>query len=144
VLTEAEAATYTIQNVLSGTDQWDADAAGRILPEPQLMLSGSQLSWSDTSGRAACYLVITNGQAAVTTAETAAYTAGSTVSIQCVNENGVLGRIATVDAQGNIHSAVSTVNRASTSSAVYSLTGLRLSHPRPGVNIASGKKFLAK
>lgn len=144
VLTEAEAAAYTIQNVLSGTDQWDADAAGRILPEPRLTVGDGQLSWSDTSRRAVCYLVITNGQAAVTTDETAAYTAGTTVSIQCVSENGVLGRVATVDAQGNIHSGISTVNRTSTSGTYYSLTGQRLSQPRRGVNIASGRKFLVK
>ena len=144
VLTEAEAAAYTIQNVLSGSDQWDADAAGRILPEPQLTVNDSLLSWSDTSGRAVCYLVITDGQAAVTTAETAAYTVGSTVSIQCVSENGVLGRVATVDALGNIHSGISAANRTLTSGTFYSLNGQRLSQPRRGVNIASGRKILVK
>ena len=95
-------------------------------------------------GRAVCYLVITDGQAAVTTAETAAYTVGSTVSIQCVSENGVLGRVATVDALGNIHSGISAANRTLTSGTFYSLNGQRLSQPRRGVNIASGRKILVK
>ncbi|MBR1394145.1 MAG: hypothetical protein IJ559_00615 [Prevotella sp.] len=144
VLTEAEAAAYTIQNVLSGSDQWDADAAARILPEPSLTISGNQLTWRDTSGRAACYLVVTNGQATVTTAETAAYTAGSTVSLQCVNENGVLGRPVTIDAKGNVHSAITAVTRVPSSDAVYGLSGLRLSQPRQGVNIISGRKVLVR
>ena len=144
VLTEDEAAAYTIQNVLSGTDQWDADEAGRILPEPQLAVSDNQLTWSDASGRAACYLVIIDGQPTVTTAETATYKSGSTVSIQCVSESGVLGRPVTVDGQGNIHSAVSTVEGAAPSRAVYSLTGRRLSQPQRGVNIANRRKILMK
>ena len=144
VLTEAEAAVYTVQNVLSGTDQWDADAAGSILTEPRLTVGDGLLTWSDPTGLAVCYLLTVDGQSTVTTAETAAYTVGSTVSVQAVNENGVLGRTVTVDAGGNIYSAVSEVSLTSPGDGVYNLSGCRLQMSRPGVNIIGGRKVLVR
>ncbi|MBQ8486262.1 MAG: hypothetical protein IJ533_01255 [Prevotella sp.] len=141
VLTAAEAAAYTLQNVLSGTDQWEADAAGRILAAPQMTVADGRLSWSDATGQAACYLVITNGQATLTTDEQMAYDGSSAVSVQSVSQHGVLGRPVTPATATAIRQQPTVSQQPA---AVYNLQGQRLSQPLRGISVSSGKKYLKK
>ena len=140
VLTAVEADAYTLRNVLSGTDQWDADGVGTILPAPTLSIDGDHLSWSDQTGQAVCYLLCVDGKAMLTTDESAAYPAGSVVNIQCVSPNGVLGRLASTDPTVGIRQ-IQAEQRAITT---YDLQGRLLPQPQKGINIQQGKKILSR
>lgn len=144
VLTAAEAATYTIQNVLSGSDQWQADRQGRILDAPELTVSGPTLSWTDPTGQAACFLLTVDGHYYLLTGNAMTFSGGLSpvaVSVQSISEQGVLGRTATAE---GIRPAVSvgTVRSDGDAPAVYSLGGIRLSRPRSGISVSRGKKFV--
>ena len=144
VLTEAEAATYTIQNVLSGSDQWQADLQGRILDAPVLTVNGPTLSWTDPTRQAACFLLTVDGRCYIQTGSSMTFGGGLspvTVSVQSVSEQGVLGRPAMAEGIQPIVS-VEAVKSGAEVPATYSLSGTRLPQPRRGINISKGKKFI--
>ena len=146
VLTEAEAATYTIQNVLSGADQWQADQQGRILDAPVLAVSGQTLSWTDPTEQAACFLLTIDGQCHILTGNAMTFDGGLgpvTVSVQSVSEQGVLGHAATTAAP-TPPTAVFGFAEDAPPSPTYSLSGTRLPSERKGINISKGKKFYKK
>ena len=138
VLTEAEASTYTIKNVLSGNDQWDADLAGRILDAPKLTVADKQLTWTDETGQAVCFLVTINGKASVTTAEQCDYDGTATVTVRAVSQTGVLGRPASSDTG----TGIKTIGTPDEPSLLYNLHGQRISQPQRGINIRNGRKFV--
>lgn len=139
VLTEAEASTYTLHNVLSGSDQWDADLQGRILPAPLLTVNNGNISWSDATGQAVCYLVITNGQATLTTSETMAYDGSNDVTVQAVSTSGILGRAVSAFET----TAMPAVTKAKTGATTYyDLLGRQHDQPRKGINLVKGKKYM--
>ena len=141
VLTAAEASTYTLQNVLSGTDQWDANGIGRILSAPKMTVATNHLSWSDPTGQAACYLVIVNGKATITTDEQIDYDGSSEISVQSISQYGVLGRPVT---PATANSITQPTYNSQLSSPTYNLQGQQLSQPQRGVNISKGRKFLKR
>ena len=92
VLSKTEAVNdYKLDYVLRGSDNWDADWQGFILPAPQISVNGNTVSWSDPTGFAQCYLVIADGVATITTSTS---TTGSNVTVQCVSAYGVTGEMA--------------------------------------------------
>ena len=91
VLGKVEADSYKLDYVLRGSDNWDADWRGFILPAPEISVNGNNVSWSDPTGFAQCYLVIADGVATVTTSTS---TTGSNVTVQCVSAYGVAGEVA--------------------------------------------------
>ena len=91
VLGKVEADSYKLDYVLRGSDNWDADWQGFILPAPEISVNGNNVSWSDPTGFAQCYLVIADGVATVTTSTS---TTGSNVTVQCVSAYGVTGELA--------------------------------------------------
>jgi hypothetical protein len=92
VLSKTEAVNdYKLDYVLRGSDNWDADWQGFILPAPEISVNGNNVSWSDPTGFAQCYLVIADGVATVTTNTS---TTGSNVTVQCVSAYGVTGELA--------------------------------------------------
>ncbi|MBN1760118.1 MAG: hypothetical protein JW863_17460, partial [Chitinispirillaceae bacterium] len=56
VLTGAQAAQYTIPNVLAGSDNWKPDASVRQVSAPVVGLDGSKLVWNDNDS-ALCWVV---------------------------------------------------------------------------------------
>lgn len=56
VLTEAQAAEYTIANVLKGSDNWQPEKYTKQIPAPTLRNSGSALKWDDNEN-ALCWVV---------------------------------------------------------------------------------------
>ena len=88
ILGKVEADSYKLDYVLRGSDNWDADWRGFILPAPEISVNGNNVSWSDPTGFAQCYLVIADGVATVTTSTS---TTGSNVTVQCVSAYGVTG-----------------------------------------------------
>ena len=149
VLTEAEASAYTIQNVLSGSDLWDADAAGRILDAPRLNVEAGFLTWKDPTDQAVCYLVIADGQTILTTDKSMTYGGSGTVTVQGVSVQGVLGRpantatVTTIKNVDNRHDASTTTRPKS-----YNLTGRQVitdnSMRQKGVSISEGRKYITK
>ena len=91
VLTPVETNSYKLSYVLSGSDNWDADWQGFILPAPQIYVSGSNVSWSDATGYAQYYLVVADGVATITTATS---TTGSQVTVRAISAYGVLSEAA--------------------------------------------------
>lgn len=144
VLTASEVSAYTVQNVLAGTDQWDADGAGRILDAPKMTVGTDRLTWSDPTGQAACYLVTIDGNATLTTDESVNYATGSQVCVQSISESGVLGRAITPEAAtlGITHHSSLITDHSSLD--VYDLQGRRLAQPQRGINIQQGRKFIGK
>lgn len=145
VLTEAEAATYTIQNVLGGADQWDADSQGRILDAPVLTVNGPTLSWTDPTGRAACFLLTIDGSCSIHTASSMTFGGGLgpvTVSVQSISEQGVLGRVATAAGIQPVVS-VPSVRADGPAPVAYGLNGIRQTRPH-GITITNGKKYITK
>ena len=144
VLTAAEAATYTVQNVLSGSDQWQADQQGRILDVPVLAVNGPTLSWTDPTGQAACFLLTIDGQYCLQTGSSMTFNGGLgpvSVTVQSVSEQGVLGRPATAEGiQPTV--SVETIKSDAEALATYSLSGTRLPLSQRGLHIIKGKKYI--
>ena len=145
VLTAPEADAYTIRNVLSGNDQWDADGVGTILPAPLVTISGDRMSWEDQTGQAVCFLLVVSGKATLTTEQTAPYAAGSQVVVRSISANGVLGRPADTDSTVGI----TPIHANGQSSATFDILG-RPVHPATvgthpsSVIIRDGKKIVRK
>ena len=144
VLTATEAAAYTVQNVLGGTDLWDADTQGRILDAPVATIDGDRLTWSDPTGQAVCYLLTIDGQSTITTDEQAAYSASSAITLQAVSATGILGRATTPGRTVGIDSPASASHAATPQQPLYTPSGARVASPRRGIVISEGKKWLKK
>ncbi|MDO9635292.1 MAG: pectinesterase family protein [Paludibacter sp.] len=70
VLTENEAAGYTIANVLGGSDSWDATVKAETTSTPEnLIVNLGVLSWTSVDG-SICYIVLRNGIVHTYTTET--------------------------------------------------------------------------
>jgi hypothetical protein len=79
--------------MLTGSDGWDADWQGFILPAPSISVSDNIVSWYDATGYAQCFLVIVDGNATLTT-DTSVNAGGKPVTVQCVSAYGVAGEVA--------------------------------------------------
>jgi pectin methylesterase-like acyl-CoA thioesterase len=98
--TDTEAATYSYENVTSGTDGWDP----RTVTEPTnapanvTLASGGALSW-DATQYAICYVVIRNNKVIGFTTGTsytdASYAAGVSYKLVAVSESGALSAATT-------------------------------------------------
>lgn len=93
VLTPLEADGYKLDYMLRGSDEWDADWQGFILPAPVLSVNGGTVSWYDATGYARCYLVVVGGVPTVTS-DTSVDAGGQLVTVQAISEYGVLSDIA--------------------------------------------------
>jgi hypothetical protein len=103
--TDAEAATYTYENVVSGTDSWDP----RTIIEPTAspvnvrVSSGGVLSW-DATQYAICYVITKNnkviGFSSTNGFTDASYSAAATYKVTAVAESGALSAASTAIAGG--------------------------------------------
>jgi hypothetical protein len=103
--TDAEAATYTYENVVSGTDSWDP----RTIIEPTAspvnvrISSGGVLSW-DATQYAICYVITKNnkviGFSSTNEFTDASYSAAATYKVTAVAESGALSAASTAIAGG--------------------------------------------
>lgn len=92
VLTDEEAARFTLRNVLGGTDSWDAIAETVQMPAPtNAAYSDGKLTW-DAVEDAMLYVVFLDGEylANTTACEFATTTAGR-YTVKAANKNGGLG-----------------------------------------------------
>lgn len=132
VLTPKEADSYKLNYMLRGSDNWDADWQGFILPAPTISVSGNTVSWSDATGYAQSYLVIVDGVASITT-DTSINSGGKLVTVQCVSAYGVSGEKASSDNPSGI--SVSTTNAAVVSRQYFTPDGRQVQRLQHGLNI---------
>lgn len=94
VLSDAEAARYTIADVLGGSDDWQPQDLAKQVPAPVVSQSGSKLSWGDDPD-ALCWVVFKNGKylANVATNGYDAVSAGPNdlLTVRAANAMGGLG-----------------------------------------------------
>jgi uncharacterized repeat protein (TIGR02543 family) len=142
VLSEADAANYTIENVLGGTDQWVPTESTEQEAAPQISatVGSSTISW-DASGYALLYAVCVDGKVKYFTTDNS-YTftdneAGS-VSVRAANELGGLGTASNIVELD--HGIVTGVNSKIDSNNVlyteyYSIDGIKLNKEQKGITI---------
>ena len=132
VLTPREADSYKLSYMLTGSDGWDADWQGFILPAPSISVSGNTVSWYDATGYAQCFLVIVDGNATLTT-DTSVNADGKHVTVQCVSAYGVAGEVAS---DGNPTAVyLTTTNAEVISRQFYTADGRQVNRLQHGVTI---------
>jgi pectin methylesterase-like acyl-CoA thioesterase len=94
VLTDAQAATYTLANVLGGTDNWQPQNSTVQEAAPVVARVGTTLDWNDDA-TALCWVVFKNGKylANVTTNSYngSSLSKGDTITVRAANAMGGLG-----------------------------------------------------
>lgn len=153
VLTTAEAARYTVENVLGGTDSWLPTEECVTLPAPaNLALTGTTLTWDEVAD-ARLYVVFKNG---VYVADIVANSyevddADAAYTVCAANERGGLGKVAAskTDTSDGETTAINTLIDGRTETATsgwYTLDGRRLSGKpaAKGIYINNGKKTVIK
>lgn len=92
VLTDEEAAAFTVHNVLGGTDAWDAAAlAAQVAAPTSVVLDGVDMTWEAVED-AMLYVVLKDGKFfAQTTATTYSLTESGQYTVKAANRFGGLG-----------------------------------------------------
>ena len=149
VLTAEEAAQYTIEKVMGGSDDWDPTAATEQASAPSnVKITGNELTW-DNSQYALLWAVCKDGKVVDFTIEPS-YTvddATATWSVRAANEMGGLGEATKASTGTGIENVATDANVIAT--AVYTTDGVQLSKPQRGINIivktlADGTKKTSK
>jgi len=93
VLTDAEAARFTVENVLGGTDSWLPTELAAQVAAPAITLGEGTLAWSAVED-ASSYVVLLNGSylANITSTDYAVTTPGL-YTVRAANEMGGLGAV---------------------------------------------------
>lgn len=139
-LTDAEAAEYTVRNVLSGSDNWQPVIKTEACATPSVTLKDGKLSWVAVP-YAICY-VITRGDELIDIVKETEYTPISSLvsredtpyAVQAVNEFGGLSEKGTAtDATTGIDDIY--VNADDLTIEIYDVRGLRHEKLTQGVNI---------
>lgn len=135
VLTAAEAAGLTVQNVMGGGDDWDPTSATEQASAPKnVTLDGTTLTW-DASDYVLCWAVCKDGKVIdFTTVPTYTVTdTEATYSVRAANEMGGLGEATVADIADGITTATNAT--ATGKAAYYSLGGVKADSPQKGINI---------
>lgn len=95
VLTDEEAAKFTVQNVLGGTDSWLPTDYTNEVDAPTVSLSGSTISWTAVDD-ARCYVIFKNGEYLTNQTATSYEMADEGIyTVRAANEMGGLGAAST-------------------------------------------------
>lgn len=96
VLTDEQAAAFTVRNVLGGTDAWDAAAMATQVAAPAgVVLNGVDMTWEAVED-AKLYVVLKDGKfLAQTTATTYSLTESGQYTVKAANRFGGLGAAST-------------------------------------------------
>ena len=133
-ITDAEAARYTFDNVIPGTDAWRPDIMTRRLPAPVLTVGDTHISWESVP-YAICYEVRHEGRFVTFTLDTRYPFTGdaSQWQVRAVNEYGARGILSAGagTAIGNPLAETTTV----ISSECFDLSGRRVAANTPGMLI---------
>ena len=135
VLTAAEAAGLTVQNVMGGGDDWDPTSATEQASAPKnVTLDGTTLTW-DASDYVLCWAVCKDGKVIGFTTEPS-YTVddpAATYSVRAANEMGGLGEATEAGIADGI--ATATDATATGKAAYYNLGGVKTDSRQKGITI---------
>ena len=135
VLTAAEAAGLTVQNVMGGGDDWDPTSATEQASAPKnVSLDGTTLTW-DASDYVLCWAVCKDGKVIGFTTEPS-YTVddpAATYSVRAANEMGGLGEATEAGIADGI--ATATDATATGKAAYYNLGGVKTDSQQKGITI---------
>lgn len=125
VLTDAQAATYTVSNVLNGSDNWQPQNLAKQLSAPVIKQNGPDIIW-DANDNALCWVVFKNGKylanVTLNSYSASSLSTGDKITVRAANEMGGLGDasnalvVGAVPAESSSSSAVSSSGVASSSS----------------------------
>lgn len=92
ILTDEEAAQFTLRNVLGGSDSWDAISETKLCTAPeQVTIQANTLSWQAVAD-ARCYVIFKNGEYLGNTTSTSFTIDGAgNYAVCAANKNGGLG-----------------------------------------------------
>jgi pectin methylesterase-like acyl-CoA thioesterase len=93
-LTDEEAAQYTLQNVMKGTDDWDPLAITEATDAPVVVANQTTLSWTSVD-YAICYVILQNGKAVAFTMDNQYTITDNSASyrVQAVAASGALSAL---------------------------------------------------
>lgn len=115
VLSDAEAAKYTVANVLGGGDNWQPQYLAEQIPAPVVNQNGSKLSW-DGNTDALCWVVFKNGKylanVAVNNYDASAAANGDLLTVRAANAMGGLGAASNAVRVGSVTGLVDQAGRA--------------------------------
>ena len=144
ILTDDEAARFTVENVLGGTDSWLPTEETVETAAPVASANGQQLRWNEVED-ARCYVIFKDGQyLANQTATTYEAADEGQYTVCAANKNGGLGAMSqavTIGTTTGIHS-VSTALPTADDSHRYNLSGQRVGTGFKGIVIVNGKKIV--
>ena len=135
-LTDEEAAQYTIENVLRGTDSWQPELLTEpcAAPVPVISEEKKEITW-EAVPYAICYVITKDGKVEGFTTNTwCTYDEGSVYSLQAVNEYGGLSRAAVATSEPTGIGSVEADGEL-TVKGIYTADGMRLSSVQKGLNI---------
>lgn len=135
VLTAEEAASYTIETVMGGDDDWDPTAATEQASAPtNVKIAGNNLTW-DNSNYALLWAVCKNGKVVDFTVEPSYKVddASATWSVRAANEMGGLGEATEASTSTGIENIATSSDVLSTK--IYSADGVQVSKLQRGINI---------
>ncbi|WP_455586202.1 pectinesterase family protein [Bacteroides sp.] len=136
-LTEGEAARFTIDNVLGGSDSWQPALLTEQATAPILTVDGSTLSWN-ASNYVFCYAICKNGKVIDFTNETsytipADATDEDVFTVRAANQMGGLGQASNASNATGIDQ--STVSKEVVECQYYNVNGIRINKAEKGLNI---------
>lgn len=135
VLTAEEAASYTIETVMGGDDDWDPTAATEQASAPaNVKIVGKELTW-DNSNYALLWAVCKDGKVVAFTVEPTYNVddASATWSVRAANEMGGLGEATVASTSTGIENIATSSDVLSTK--IYSADGVQVSKLQRGINI---------
>ena len=149
VLTDEEAAEFTLANVLGGDDNWQPNLLTEQAPVAQITVVDGNLVWDETP-YAFCYAVLKNGKVVAFTNE-AKYAIPADASetdifaVRTANDMGGLG-VASNEVTKGTTTGIETIRPAATTTGViYDLSGRRVEDVRQGaLYIIDGRKVMSK
>lgn len=132
VLTDQEAAAYTRDNILQGSDQWNPTVLTEACAAPNPTLTGSKLSWPAVP-YAMCYVVMEGDSVIGFTTSTTfdVPSATATYAVMAANEYGGLS----AKGKATVGTGISTLpqtTRQVVEKHYYSIDGKQLSNPAKG------------
>lgn len=135
VLTAAEAAQLTLENVMGGDDDWDPTSATEQASAPKnVTIDGTTLTW-EPSDYVLCWAVCKDGKVVDFTTQPT-YTvddADATYSVRAANEMGGLGEAAAAQIADGISNA--TGETAIGETTYYTIGGIKTGKTAKGVSI---------
>jgi len=134
-LTDEEAASYTVKNVLSGDDTWQPTLLMEPCAAPEVTLDDSRITW-DAVSYAMCYVIFKNDSVVGFTTDTAFDVDDKEAvwMVKAANEYGSLSDPGLAKSTDGVKT-VGLNGKTPVSIRLYTVDGKRLQAPRRGVNI---------